>query len=130
MVVIDTNILIDHIRRSNNADSYLVKLHKSKSSLEIAISIITIQELYVGQSSKTSEKEQFFLRVINSLKVLPYDGRVAKFAGEIIRDTKPQVQFADAAIAATAILNKASLFTLNKKDFQGIKNLKLETIDK
>lgn len=125
MVVIDTNILIDYIRRSNSTDSYLVKLHKLKPSQEIAISIITIQELYVGQSSKITEKEQFFLRVVNSLKVLSYDDRVAKFAGEIIRDTNPQVQFADAAIAATTILNKALLFTLNKKDFKGIKKLKL-----
>lgn len=126
--MIDTNILIDYIRRSNSTDSYLVKLLKSKPSQEIAISIITIQELYVGQSSKTAEKEQFFLRVVDSLKVLSYDGQVAKFAGEIIRDTKSQVQFADAAIAATAILNKASLFTLNKRDFIGIKNLKLEAL--
>lgn len=123
MVVIDTNILIDYIRRSNSADSYFVKLLKSKPSLEIVISIITIQELYVGQSSKITQKEQFFLKVINSLKVLSYDGRVAKLAGEIMRDTKIQVQFADAAIAATAILNKAQLFTLNKKDFIGVKKL-------
>ncbi len=125
MVVIDTNILIDYIRRSNSADSYLVKLLKLNPSPKIAISIITIQELYAGQSSKIAGKEQFFLRIVDSLKVLPYDSQVAKFAGEIIRDTKSQIQFADAVIAATAILNKASLFTLNKKDFQGIKNLKL-----
>lgn len=34
-------------------------------------------------------------------------------------------QFADAAIAATAIINKAKLATLNKKDFQRIKELEL-----
>lgn len=42
-----------------------------------------------------------------------------------MRDTKPGIQFADAAIAATAIINNARLATLDKKDFQGIKNLEL-----
>lgn len=125
MVIIDTNILIDYLRRSNSADTHLVKLLKLNPSKDVAISIITIQELYMGQSSRIIQREQFFLTVINSLQVLSYDNQIAKFAGEIIRDTKMQVQFADAAIAATAILNKAQLFTLNKKDFTGIKNLEL-----
>lgn len=125
MVIIDTNILIDYIRRPNSIDSYLVKLIKSELHSDLAVSIITIQELYVGQSSKIAEKEKFFLAIMTSLKVLPYEQEVAKFAGEIMRDSLAVISFPDAAIAATAILNKAKLFTLNKKDFTGIKNLKL-----
>lgn len=123
MVLIDTNILIDYLRIPQSADSYLIKLLKSKSHQDIGVSIITIQELYAGQSSKTTEKESFFLAIMNYFKVLSYDMEVAKLAGEIMRDAKLQIQFADAAIAATAIINGASLVTLNKKDFQGIKDL-------
>ncbi len=51
--------------------------------------------------------------------------KTAKFAGGIIRDLSHPIGFADAAIAATAILNGFSLLTFNKKDFAGIKNLQL-----
>lgn len=125
MVILDTNILIDYIRRPDSAGSNLVKLIKTVSAENLAISIITIQELYVGQSSKILQEEQIFLTIIESLNVLPYEFEIAKLAGEIMRDSKNPVFFADAAIAATAILNNAKLFTLNKKDFQGIKGLKL-----
>lgn len=87
--------------------------------------MITIQELYAGQSSKNPEKEKFFLIIMNYFKVLPYDREIAKLAGEIMRDAKLEIVFADAAIAATAIINGAQLATLNKKDFSGIKDLKL-----
>ncbi len=42
-----------------------------------------------------------------------------------MRDSKTPIQFADAAIAATAIINGAELYTLNKKDFEKIPGLLL-----
>jgi len=125
MVVLDTDILINYIRQPESGSSHLIPLLQSISPQDLAISVITIQELYVGESSKAKQKEEFFLRLISRLIILPYDNKTAKMAGEIMRDIRPRVQFADAAIAATAILNKASLLTLNKKDFKGIKGLKL-----
>lgn len=38
---------------------------------------------------------------------------------------KDNIEFADAAIAATAIINGALLATLNKKHFQSIRDLEL-----
>lgn len=125
MVVLDTDILIDYIRQPGNKTTPLYKLLNLVSLKDLAISVITIQELYVGESSKEIQKENFFLSLINQLILLPYEHETAKMAGEIMRDIRPRVQFADAAIAATAILNKARLLTLNKKDFKGIKGLKL-----
>lgn len=128
MVILDTNILIDYIRRPKVDDSYLVRMIKTKLPRNLAISIITVQELYTGQSSKIPRKEEFFLTIVNSLKVLPYEYKTAKFAGEIMRDSKFNLGFADAGIAATAILNNAQLLTLNKKDFAKIKNLHFASI--
>ncbi|MFH1030818.1 MAG: PIN domain-containing protein [bacterium] len=48
-----------------------------------------------------------------------------QLAGEIARDLKSPIEFADAAIAATAILRGASFLTLNKKHFSGIRELEL-----
>jgi tRNA(fMet)-specific endonuclease VapC len=125
VVILDTNILIDYFRQPDNPDSPLIKLTKSKSKEKLAISIITIQELYAGKSSQFLREEQFFLNLIELFQVIAYEQETAKLAGIIMRDTSPTVPFGDAAIAATAILSKAKLLTLNKKDFQGIKKLKL-----
>lgn len=125
MVILDTSVLIDFLRRPENEDSPLKQFGRLYAAGETAISILSIQELYSGQSSRDSKKEQLFLKIVDSCEILPYSYEVAKLAGEIVRDSGRSLGFPDAAIAATAILNKASLFTLNKKDFKGIKVLKL-----
>lgn len=124
MVILDTNIIIDHLRQPFKK-SKLRQLEEKISVKDLAISIITIQELYEGKSTLDEIQERTLLETINPLKVLPYTYEVAQIAGELVRDLGRRVEFPDAAIAATAILNKASLFTLNKKDFKGIKNLEL-----
>lgn len=125
MVVIDTNVIIDHLRQKGSPDSVLSKLFGQIELTEATISFMTVQELFAGQSTKDLEIEQWILAIIKPYKLLPYTFEIAKLAGEIDRDSKNQIDFPDSAIAATAILNKAKLFTLNKKDFKGIKKLKL-----
>ena len=125
MVVLDTNIIIEHLRQPKTKESTLIKLVKKKPKEVLAISIITIQELYEGKSTKDQAKEQALLATISPLKILPYTYEVAQLAGEIARDLNRAIELADAAIAATAILSGAQLLTLNKKDFLGIKNLEL-----
>ncbi len=125
MVILDTNIIIDHLRLSGNEDSQLTKVAKQKPKEVLAISMITVQELYEGRSTRDSQKEQYLLATISPLKILPYTYEVAQLAGEIARDLNRPVEIVDAAISATTILNGASLLTLNKKDFDGMQNLQL-----
>ncbi|HUS59800.1 MAG TPA: PIN domain-containing protein [Nevskiaceae bacterium] len=125
MVILDTNIIIDHLRRPPKKISLLVKIVEKKPKENLAISMISIQELYEGRSTKSKTKEQYLLATIAPLKILPYNYEVAQLAGEIARDLNQPIELADAAIAATAILNGTQLFTLNKRDFRGIKNLEL-----
>jgi predicted nucleic acid-binding protein len=128
MVIIDTSIIIEHLRLPNNKKSTLIKLVQQKPKEALAISVVTIQELYEGQSTKNKNKEQSLLATIAPLKILPYTFEIAQFAGKIARDIKKPIEMADAAIAATTILNNDELVTLNKKDFLGIKDLKILTI--
>lgn len=123
-VVIDTNIIIDHLRVERLGKSLF---ENCVQDLEIVpfISTTTIQELFSGKSSLKEDQETKIRKIINSLQIQAVTLEIAELAGQIMRDVKPQVQFADAQIAATAILNKAKLLTLNKKDFRGIKGLKL-----
>lgn len=125
MVVIDTSVIIDHLRRPPQK-SKLIKVLKAHPEETLAISVITIQELYEGQSTRNRKSEEDLLATISSLQILAYSFEVAKRAGEIARDLPGPIDLADAAIAATTIVNGGRLFTLNKKDFRGIKEL--ETI--
>ena len=123
MVILDTNIIIDHVRKHAKPTAF-DKLDEQFKGKTHAISMVTVQELYEGKSTIIKEKEKDILIIINNLRVLPYTYEVAKLAGQIARDLFHQIDLADAAIAATAILNEADLFTLNKKDFIGINDLR------
>ncbi len=125
MVVVDTNIIIDHLRLSPGSETLFLKILKLNPDDMFSISIISIQELYQGKTSLEIPRENDILKTLNKLKILPYDFKTAKLAGELSRDLKRPISFADTAIAATAIINKAQLATLNKKDFQEIPNLEL-----
>jgi len=125
VVIIDTNIIIDHLRLWSKSESALDEANKQFSTANLALSIVSIQELFVGNSTRELIIEERILDLIAPLTLFPYTQEVAKLAGEIIRDINPNMEFADATIAATAVLNKAKLLTLNKKDFQGIEKLKL-----
>lgn len=123
MVVVDTNIIIDHLRLPSGSETHFLKIIKLKPNDMFGISIISVQELYQGKTSLESLKENDILKILNDLKILPYNFKIAKLAGGITRDSKRPISFADAAIAATAITNKAQLAAINKKDFQGIPDL-------
>lgn len=122
-MILDTNIIIDHLRTPTPRASLLQKLAKKLPREELALSVISVQELYEDQSTRSSQKEQALLATITPLKILSYTYEIAEMAGIIARDLIKPIELADAAIAATAIVNNAQLLTLNKKDFFPIKNL-------
>ncbi len=62
------------------------------------------------------------------LFVLPFDSQAAHIAVEIQRDLKKlrrSIEKADLFIAATAVANRLTLDTLNRKHFDNIKQLAL-----
>ena len=125
MVILDTTVIIDHLRQTADKQTRLMEIAQKTAKENFAISVVTVQELYEGQSTKKRNKEAYLLAVISPLKILPYGYEVAQLAGEIARDLKQPIEFVDAAIAATAIINGAILYTLNKKHFSNIKDLLL-----
>lgn len=129
MIVLDTNIIIDHLRQHHaKGDSRLMQAARHHPKETLALSMVSLQELYEGRSTRDSHKEQYLLATISPLKLLPYNYEVAKLAGEIARDLSRPIELADAAIAATTILHGASLLTLNVKGFQGIETLTLAAL--
>lgn len=122
MVIIDTNIVIDYLRRRDKS-LYEGLFEQEKET--IGISLITVQELFAGQSINDTKEEEFLTTLFSVLKILPYTYETAQLAGEILRDAVDPIGFADAAIAATAIINNSSLYTKNVRHFRKIKNLEL-----
>lgn len=94
MVIVDTNIIIDHLRQSPKK-SKLIQVFKDYPEERFGLALVSLQELYEGSST-----------------------------------LKEKAELADAAIAATAIVNQAKLFTLDKKDFVGIEKLQLLPLEK
>jgi predicted nucleic acid-binding protein len=125
MVILDTNVIIDHLRQPPGKITRLSQIAQQQPKENLALSVISVQELYEGQSSRNDLKEQTLLATISPLKILPYTYEVAQLAGEIARDLRRPIELADAAIAATTITTGSQLLTLNQKDFQGINHLEL-----
>lgn len=125
MVVVDTNIIIDHLRSTASRETELLKLISTHPKEIVCLSIISVQELYEGKSTLQADREKDLLATISPLRILPYTYEISKLAGHIARDQKKPMEFADAAIAATSILNQAYLYTLNTKNFAAIPELEL-----
>lgn len=121
MVVLDTSVIIAHLRQKTK-DSLLRRL-AVKYKNQMAISVITLQELYEGQSTRDRIKENYMLSILTPLKILPYTEEVAKLAGILGRDSQSLADLADLAIAATAIVYKTPLATINTKHFSALKGL-------
>ncbi len=124
VILLDSNIIIDHLRlKGKNSIQYnLINQHLDDS---FAVSTITIQELFAGASTKSKSPLVLLNQTLSELDICLYTQEVAELAGKITRDRDLRMQFADAAIAATAIHYGASLATLNAIDFKGIPRLHL-----
>ena len=126
MVVLDTNILIDHFRAIAHGGSSLFETLLTKiSPRELAISIISIQEFFTGKSMRNKKNYDQILFLLQKFTVLPYSLKIALLAGEISRESAVDMGFADAAIAATCLANDARLYSLNVKHFKTIKRIQL-----
>jgi predicted nucleic acid-binding protein len=111
-IVLDTSVLIDHLRDSTPATEYLASLEDRPSCSEIS-RIEVIQGL---RSSEQRAADKLFALIA----WVPVGEVVARRAGELgrrWRRSHPGIGVADLAIAATAEEINASLATCNIKHF-------------
>lgn len=127
MVVVDTNILIDNLRTQGRSP-IITKLSDSYSTRDLYVSVITIHELFAGDSADDEDAVLKIRKTLIPFTIVPYGQQEAELAGKLIRDARKYGQIlhvADSAIAATAMFMDAELATINTKDFYRIKGLKL-----
>lgn len=123
--LLDSNILIDHLRGGNVWDNFIKNIDKDS---EIFIPTVVVFELYSGLSSKKPKETKKIDNLQLFLKPVDVTWAIAKKAGEIYRDSKNKYDFPDYIIAATAMEIGAQIVTLNKKHFSQIPNLMLYSL--
>ena len=119
MTLLDTNIFIEIYRDNANITSIVDKIQ------EIAVCDVVCAELFYGARNKRDLQEiSADLEGLTILSLLP---QISEMAVNLVKTycLSHKLELADALIAATAIFHSAELFTLNKKDFVYIPNLKL-----
>ncbi len=80
----------------------------------------------MGYPDLNKEEETIFNLLINNSILQPVDSRVINKTIEIKQ--KNRIKLPDALIAATCLVNKLKILTLNIKDFQNIKGLTIFSI--
>lgn len=117
--ILDTSVLID------NQDVPGVS--------QAAISTISLAELYFGAMTASNPDERMrrvaLLGFIEShFQAIPLDKEIGRTLGQLQaaiseRGANPRKRTADLAIAATAVVREATLFTRNYKDFKLVDDL-------
>lgn len=120
MLLIDTNIFVDHLRGYSPANKFFESI---SSKNDIIFSSITEAELVAGKECKDSGKKQLLLQFLHRWEKIPVSNPIAVLAGDLSREHGLDIP--DAIIGATAIINKAELLTKNIKDFKLISSLKV-----
>jgi predicted nucleic acid-binding protein len=111
-VVLDTTVLVDHLRGSSLAGEYITALRAPPSCSEV-----TRIEILRGLRSDERRGAE---RLFTLITWVPVDEKVAHRAGELGRRwlrSHPGIGVPDLAIAATAELLEAQLGTQNLKHF-------------
>jgi predicted nucleic acid-binding protein len=118
-VVLDTSVLVDHLRASASATEYLASLDGRPSCSEIS-------RIEVIQGLRSSERRAAN-RLFALIAWIPVGETVARRAGELgrrWRRSHPGIAVADLAIAATAEEIDADLATRNLKHFPMFEDLR------
>lgn len=110
----DTNILILGFKDEYPFNEFLRDIIKSR---KLVFSTVVIAEFLAGA---TVEQEKIFNGLVERFKVLPVDLAVAQLAAFYRKQSLEKgkkIDLPDCFIAATAKIYRATLATLNKKDY-------------
>ena len=116
--LIDTDVLIEYLRGSDQAADFLEQLQG-----ELLISAITVAELFSG--ARGSDELNALDQIVLAFEVVPVDERLARSGGQLRREYHAShgVGLADALIAASAAEREAGLVTFNRRHYPMVDDL-------
>lgn len=126
-LIVDTDILIDLLRKKDYALSLIKKLEEG---VELATSAINAFELYRGAyKSRNQEKNLASVKgLLNSLRILNTDEDSMEIAGKITASLERagnMMDIRDLLIASIALVNGCGVLTNNVGHFNKIKHLRV-----
>ena len=126
-LIVDTDILIDLLRKKDYAVSLIKKL---EDEVELATSAINTFELYRGAyKSRNQEKNLASVKgLLNSLRILNTDEDSMEIAGKITASLERDgnmMDIRDLLIASIALVNGFGILTNNVRHFNKIKHLRV-----
>jgi predicted nucleic acid-binding protein len=118
-ILVDTNILMEFLRKVPVAVAWL-----DGQTNRMAISVVTVLELYAGARSQHEERD--IATLCQKLACLPVGREIAEHAGALMRHFHKThgIDVPDAIIAATVEHHGLRLATLNVKHFPMFPKLK------
>ena len=127
MILLDTNVVIAFF----NGNKEVLKRIQAEVD-KISLSTLVVAELDYGAKASQRAKENIenLYRFVDIVMVFPFDLECAKIFGNIkskLRKIGKPTGEMDALIAATAMANKVTLVTDNRKHFENIEGLKIKT---
>lgn len=130
MIVLDTDILIDHLRGEHDAVAFLEERVRSGETL--AATTVNAAELYQGAEGSQDRREALFSlsELLESIELLDLDREAALRYGQLMAELDAAGQplsGMDGLIAAIALEHGAQLATRNARDFDRVRGLRLVT---
>lgn len=120
MILLDTNVLIEILKGNQATQDTLATMQSP-----FYISVITAMELIYGARNKAEvARLKGFIQLFS---VLYLSEAISRRASRLVTEYAKShtLDIPDSLIAATALENRARLFTYNRKDFQFIPDLQL-----
>lgn len=119
-LVLDTSILIDHLRGGDKWQQILSKLDKNT---EVFIPTIVFFELYSGKSSADVGTSRKIRNLVKHFQRIELSENISEKAGQIYRDITSDLEVPDYIVAASALDIGGTVITLNDKHFHKIPGL-------
>lgn len=122
-IILDTNILIDHV---HGFSLWLDSLLKTNSEYTIIVPTIVISEYLTAQEIDTKEGKEKSDKYLAFFKTQDLNTEIAYILGNLLRHKSypPGADLGDLIIASTAVYLDAELVTNNKAHFSKIPDLK------
>lgn len=122
MIVLDTSVIIDLFVNGDAADATDAIIRRGDG----ALSAITVLELLSGVRDPVHLRERH--EIIDTCRVLEVSRAVSFQAAELytdLRDAGQLIPNEDLLIAATALVRRCALHTLNRRHYRRIPSLQL-----
>ena len=120
-VMVDSDILIDVLRKQEKAKNFIESITKDSSTVHI--SVITEAELLSGSECNETGKREKVEGLLALFHAVDVTQSLARKGAELRR--QHNIALHDAIIASTALSLEAALHTRNAADFKKIKELKV-----